>query len=119
MATEASVDNSKVEATCQWAKLDFSCETWSRCKAVNHAAQWRPGDVVMDKCDGVRANELLNELGALMLKHKCIELMKQGYTREEVNMMMEQRFVPELNDWMSHILQGFMHDETSAGHTVN
>jgi hypothetical protein len=33
------------------------------------------------KCDCERANELLNELGVLMLKQKCAALLKQGHTR--------------------------------------
>jgi hypothetical protein len=72
-----------------------------------------------EHCDCVRAHELLNELGTLMIKHKCISLSNQGYSIDEINDMLDQQLVPELKHWMFTILQGFIHDETSAGHTVN
>jgi hypothetical protein len=69
-------------------------------------------------CDCCRVNELLNELGALMVKQKCAMLFKQGYTRDEVNVALNEQLIPELNCWVADMMQGFM-DDSSAGHTVN
>jgi hypothetical protein len=68
--------------------------------------------------DYYRVNELLNELGVLMVKQKCAALFNQGLTREEVNDVLNERLIPELNSWRESILQGFK-DESIAGQTLN
>jgi hypothetical protein len=64
-------------------------------------------------------NQLLNEIGALVVKQKCTMLFKQGYTREQVNELLNEDLIPELNDWVAHIMRGFHESESSAGQTIN
>jgi hypothetical protein len=72
----------------------------------------------MSDCDCVRVYELLNELGTLMLKRKCIALSNAGYSREEINVMLDETLVPELNAWVADVMQGFTH-EPRQRHTLN
>jgi hypothetical protein len=73
-------------------------------------------------CDGCRIHTLLHEIGVVVIKQRCAALFDQGFSRDEINVALNERFIPEMNDWVDAqrecILQGFM-DESSAGHTLN
>jgi hypothetical protein len=67
-------------------------------------------------CDCCRIHSLLHEIGGLVVKRRCAALFDQGYTRDEVNVVLNERFIPELNDWVDAqrecIMGGFINDAT-------
>jgi hypothetical protein len=56
------------------------------------------------ECDCCRINQLLNELGVLMLKRKCETLIRQGLSREEVNMMLTCGVFHNISDLITRLI---------------
>jgi hypothetical protein len=74
---------------------------------------------MMCDSDYCRTYDLLREAGELGVKQRCATLFKQGYTREQVNVILNEDLLPEFNNWIAaqcaYILRGFTHES----HTLN
>jgi hypothetical protein len=70
-------------------------------------------------CTCCQIHSLLNELGALMIKQRCAMLFQQGYTRDEVNDVLNAQMIPELNQWVADMMRGFTDELDARGHTLN
>jgi hypothetical protein len=74
--------------------------------------------MAVDRCNCAccRVHGLLHEIGVIVIKKRCAALFDQGYTCDEVNVALNEQFIPELNDWVDAqrecVMRGFMHDET-------